>query len=235
MSASRVAILLQARTDSTRLPRKALAPIAGRTVLGWCLDRLCAAAADTVVLATTDRAVDDALVREAEERGVLTFRGPTDDVLRRMRLAADQAGADIVVRATADNPAVDVEAPGRLVHWLTSRGAEYVAERGLPYGAAVEAMTIGALRRADEIATMPSDREHVTPMMRRDAERFESLEVEAPRALRRPDLRLTVDTEEDLLRMRRVLGACVGASGVPSLEAIIEAADRLVGQVRTVA
>ena len=52
--------------------------------------------------------------------------------------------------APADNPAVDVDAPGRLVHWLTTRGAEYVSERGLPYGAAVEAMTADALRRAGD-------------------------------------------------------------------------------------
>jgi spore coat polysaccharide biosynthesis protein SpsF len=230
-----VAILLQARTDSTRLPGKALAPIAGRTLVGWCLDRLSAAGIGCVVLATTDRAIDDPLAREASERGLVTFRGPTDDVLRRMRLAAEDARADIVVRATGDNPAVDVEAPARLVHWLVSRGVEYVAERGLPYGAAVEAMTIEALCRADQLATMASDREHVTPMMRRDAERFESLEVEAPRALRRSDLRLTVDTEEDLGRMRRILGACAGKTGVPSLATIIDVADRLTGQVRTVA
>ena len=71
-----------------------------------------------------------------------------------LQIGVTDARADIVVRATGDNPAVDVEAPARLVHWLVSRGVEYVAERGLPYGAAVEAMTIEALCRADQLATI---------------------------------------------------------------------------------
>ena len=141
----------------------------------------------------------------------------------------------IVVRATADNPGVDIDAPGRVVRTLIERGCDYVVERGLPYGAAVEAMTIEALRRADGLATTPSDREHVTPIMRRDAAHFESLEIEAPRSVRRPDLRVTVDTAEDLYRMRRILEACTRAGVMPTLATIIDAADRLAADVRTVA
>lgn len=231
----RVAIVLQARMDSTRLPGKALASIAGRTIVGWCLERLCASATGTVVLATTERAVDDALLQEALDRGVQAFRGPSDDVLRRMRLAAEQVEADIVVRATADNPAVDIDAPARVVRTLVARGVDYVVEHGLPYGAAVEAMTADALRRVDALATMASDREHVTTLIRRDAAHFESLDIEAPRAVRRPDLRFTVDTAEDLRRMRRVLDACGRSGTLPTLATIIDTADRLTGAVRTVA
>ena len=50
----------------------------------------------------------------------------------------------------------------------------------------------------------------------------------APAALRRPDLRFTVDTAADLAYMRRVLGAArSGPRRVVPLETLIAVADRL--------
>ena len=112
---TRAGIILQSRYASTRLFGKALEPLAGHSVLEHCLRRLIKAGVARVVLATTREIEDDALEAVARRLGVAVFRGETNDVLGRFAEAARTFDLDPVVRATGDNPAVDVQAPGRVL------------------------------------------------------------------------------------------------------------------------
>ena len=222
----RAAIVLQARMGSLRLPGKALAPIAGRTLLARVVERLRTRADLPVVLATTTLLEDDLLCEEAERLEIAVLRGSADDVLGRYAFAASVLGVSAIVRATADNPAVDLDSPYRTLEILQRSGADYVVDYGLPLGGTVEAMAVSALVRAAALATDAYDREHVTPFIRRDA-RSRAVNSLAPTALRRPDLRFTVDTADDLDYMRRVYQeAGVSASPAP-LDVFIAAADRM--------
>ena len=222
----RAAIVLQARMGSLRLPGKSLAPIAGRTLLARVVERLRTRADLPVVLATTTLLEDDLLCEEAERLEIAVLRGSADDVLGRYAFAASVLGVSAIVRATADNPAVDLDSPYRTLEILQRSGADYVVDYGLPLGGTVEAMAVSALVRAAALATDAYDREHVTPFIRRDA-RSRAVNSLAPTALRRPDLRFTVDTADDLDYMRRVYQeAGVSASPAP-LAVFIAAADRL--------
>lgn len=218
-------IILQARLGSTRLPGKVLAPIGGRTILDHCIARLSVSGLP-VIVATTERAEDDAVERAARKRGVEVFRGAEDDVLSRYVAAARAFGIDEVIRATADNPLVDTGAATRTFAFRQRVGADHVVECGLPLGTAVEAVSLEALERAQALITDPYDREHVTSFVRRDS-RFRALRAVAPGHLRRPGLRLTVDTPEDLEFLREVYGSLGELSDLPPLEAVIRAADTL--------
>src|SRR5688572_1998172 len=121
-------IVLQARYASTRLRGKALEPMGGRTILEQCLRRLVRAGVARVVLATTTEPEDDALAAVSMRMGVAVYRGDRDDVLGRFSEAAHQFGLDPVLRATADNPAVDVQSPGRVLAALRATGADYIRE-----------------------------------------------------------------------------------------------------------
>jgi spore coat polysaccharide biosynthesis protein SpsF (cytidylyltransferase family) len=219
-------IVLQARMASRRLPGKALALVGGRPILARCLGRLRAGGVAPVVLATTTHPEDDALAALAHAEGVAVVRGSEADVLHRFVVAAARFGATYIVRATADNPAVDIDAPQRVLETLIRTGVDYVIEAGLPYGTAVEGLAVDALEKADLLATEAADREHVTPLIRRDR-LFRALEMPAPPHLRRPDLRLSVDTLPDLAFMRRVMSGLGDPLVEPPLQAIIEAADTL--------
>jgi len=228
MIAGKVAVLLQARFGSQRLPGKVLEPIAGATLLAHCVRRLQAAVVGPVVVATTTLAVDDAVAAEARRLNVSVFRGSAEDVLGRFVGAMRGARAEFVVRATADNPAVDPGSALRLVEALRAARADHAVEEDLPYGCTVEAMTASALREAAARTMDPFDREHVTPYIRRAGSGFKCLTLSAPPGVRRPDLRFTVDTPADLAYMRRVLrdGGATGGHVVPLAE-LIAAADRL--------
>ena len=228
------AIVLQARMGSSRLPGKSLALIGGRTVLAHCIERLRIESDLPLIVATTTDRQDDAIVCEAQALRALVVRGAATDVLSRYLLAAATFGLSHLVRATADNPAVELGAPVRTLAALRHSSADYAAEEGLPVGAGVEALTVAALRRAGDLTHVPYDREHVTPYLRR-APGFRAVTTSAPRALRRPDLRLTVDTAADLAFVRSI-HAGLGRRSTPApLTEIITMADQLMtrGRPRT--
>lgn len=222
---SQAVIILQARMGSMRLPGKVLASIGARSLLAHCLARLQIGGAAPVLLATTTHAEDDVLAATAARYGVPVFRGPADDVLSRYLLAARSVGARFVIRATGDNPAIDIDGPARVLAMLRSSTADHVIETGLPYGAAVEGVTVDALLRASRHATDPADREHVTPLIRREARYFSALTMPAPEPLLRPDVRLTVDTGDDLRFMQDLAARLDNWSGEPELRAILRVAD----------
>jgi spore coat polysaccharide biosynthesis protein SpsF len=128
MMRTRAGIVLQARLGSRRLPGKALEPIGGCSMLERCLRRLIAGGVAHVVLATTTLFEDDVLAAIAAKLGVPVFRGEVDDVLGRYIGAAEAFDLDPVVRATGDNPAVDIQGPGRVLATLRSSGADFVIE-----------------------------------------------------------------------------------------------------------
>ncbi len=224
----RTGIVLQARMGSRRLPGKVLARVGSRTILEHCVLRLLVSGLP-VVVATTDRTEDDAVERVARRMGVEVFRGAETDVLGRFIEAARAFGFDDVVRATADNPLVDTEATRRMVAFHDRVGADHVVECGLPVGGAVEAVSRAALERADALVTDPYDREHVTSFIRRDS-RFQALRAVAPGDVRRPGLRLTVDTPEDLEFIRAIFDGLGENGELARLDVVIGLADALIVQ-----
>jgi spore coat polysaccharide biosynthesis protein SpsF len=219
------AIVLQARTGSRRLPGKVLARLRGRTLLEHAILRLRTGGLP-VIVATTDRAADDAIVNEARRMGIDVFRGAEDDVLSRFLGAASAFGLTTIVRATADNPLVDPDAPARSLEVWRNVPADHVVERGLPMGAAVEVVRVSALERSATLIHDPYDREHVTSFIRRDV-RFRALRAMAPGDRRRPGLRLTVDTAEDLAFVRAILDSPDLSDELPRLPDVIRVADAL--------
>lgn len=166
----RVVAIVQARLSSVRFPRKVLAPVLGRPVLGHLLERLARAArVDEIVLAIPDSPANDALAEFAAAHGIRHHRGSEDDVLDRYYRAAQGAAAAVVVRITGDCPMVDPAVVDRVVSTLVDGGFDYVRTgRQYPNGFDVEVMKMAALQRASEQASDPYDREHVTPYVQRD-------------------------------------------------------------------
>jgi spore coat polysaccharide biosynthesis protein SpsF len=190
---------LQARMGSTRLPGKVLMRIQGKTILERAIERLRAArSVDSVVVLTTTLDADLAVVREARRAGAAVFRGPDLDVLARFCQAADLFQPDIIVRATADNPLIDIGSVDRIVAALKAGDLDYCMEAWLPVGAATEVMTRAALCRVGQIGLLTHHREHVTIYVKEHPEEFRTAFLEPPGELRLPHLRITVDTPADL-------------------------------------
>lgn len=223
----RVAIIVQARMGSTRLPGKVLAPVLGRPLLGYQLERLGRVRPPVLlIVATSDGPEGDPIVRFCSTVGVETFRGSEEDVLARYAEAAAAAGADIVVPSTADCPLIEPGLVDQVVDLVREGDCDYASntlERTFPRGLGVEALD----RRVPEIAarevTDPAEREHVTAFIYRRPKRFRLCTV-----TQAPDLsseRWTVDTADDLELVRRILEALYPSRPDFGIDAVLELLD----------
>ena len=205
--ANSVMAFLQARMGSTRLPGKVLMLIQGKSILERAISRLRAVpeVAGVAVL-TTQLPQDDCIVEEAQRLGALVYRGAELDVLRRFQEASQTFKPGIIIRATADNPLIDIGSVSRIVQELRMRRLDYCMEVDLPYGAATAACTAEALARTHEMATDPRHREHVTLHIKEHPEEFRISFVQAPESLRYPQVRVTVDTPDDIAFMEGLVG-----------------------------
>ena len=190
------ALILQARLDSSRLSDKALLPLGDRPIVFRVMEALAFLPCEKKILACPEDSVS-AFAPLAEEAGFILVPGPKEDVLARYCLAIRKSGADRVIRATADNPFVFVDAAGAIESEATELGADYAGYSGLPYGAGVESVASEALLRAEREAEVPDEREHVCPYLYRHPELFRLHRPLAPRRWQGPDCRITVDTSED--------------------------------------
>lgn len=195
---TRVGIISQARMTSTRLPGKVLMQAGGKSMLEWHIERL-RSAGYPIILATTTNVTDDPLVELADRLGVEVFRGSEDDVLSRFAGAAEKFELDVVVRVTSDCPLIDgdVVAAGVQRH-IDSGGSTYVSniiDRTYPRGFDFEVFSAEALKSAQESATDASDREHVTPYVRRHTSPDQVLDEK--RDADASSFRVTLDTDDD--------------------------------------
>ncbi len=191
----------QARLGSSRLPAKVLLPIQGEPMLFYHLRRLqLSAEVDTVAIATTHLMEDDAIELFTASLGVPCHRGPVEDVLTRFFECAVKHDPDIVVRVTADCPLIDPGLVDYAVRSLKDAPADIqymnLSLAHFPRGLDVEVMRFAALAQAFDEAKDPYEREHVTPYLYRNPDRFgwQQLETETPAA----QYRWCVDEQSDL-------------------------------------
>ena len=198
-------VFLQARLGSTRLPRKALLPLAGTTVLQLTMRALARVEADVHAL-LTEPASRSAFAGLAREEGFQLFVGSEQDVLDRFCRAAARFGVRRVVRATGDNPLVSPAQVRSLLELHEARGWQLSHYLGPPLGTGVEVVEAQALAEAGEEARDPYEREHVTPYLYRHPERFRVGEPPCPARWHLPEARVTLDTAEDYERLRALFG-----------------------------
>ena len=104
----KVGYLVTGRLKSTRLPKKLLLEIKGKTVISHMIDRLkLAKNVDEIIICTSTNDQDKSLGELAKENNVKCFFGNPDDVLARLLGAADEFELDYILNITADCPFVD--------------------------------------------------------------------------------------------------------------------------------
>jgi len=191
-----LAIVLQARIDSSRLPGKALLPLGGRPVILRVMEALNRIPAELRVLACPEDS-KSAFAELAQEAGFTLFAGPKEDVLERFCLCLRNFGIRHMIRATGDNPFVFADAAYTIITEGLALGADYAGYGGLPHGAGVESVNAKALLLAGTEASSQYDREHVCPYLYTHPEKFFLHRPLAPQSWQGPELRLTIDTQED--------------------------------------
>ena len=196
---------------STRLPGKVLLPVLGKTLLECQIERMQRIKiADEQVIATTVNDTDQPIVDLCNHLGVAVYRGDEEDVLSRYYEAAQAYDAGVIVRVTSDCPLIDPQIIDTVIqHYLNHQPkiayTANILKRTLPRGMDTEVFSMQALTEAHREATEAPEREHVTPFIQNQAERYPagSVEYEGDQSHHR----WTVDTREDFELIRRMLEA----------------------------
>jgi len=226
----RIVIISQARMTSTRLPGKVLKEVLGKPLLEYHIERLQRVRlADELVIATTVNDTDQPIVDLCERLGVKFFRGSEEDVLSRYYYTAIEHKADAVVRVTSDCPLIDPKEIDKVIKAYKDNHPrfDYVANtltRTYPRGMDTEVFSMKALKEAFEKATEVPQREHVTPFIHRQPDRYKLLNVEY-----KDDFsfhRWTVDTIEDFALIKILIEELYPKKSHFSLEDCLEFLER---------
>lgn len=198
--------VLQARMSSSRLPGKVLLPLLGVPMILRQVERIRRSRMiGRLVLATSVDGADAPLAAACQEAGVAVYRGSLEDVLDRFHAAAAGRGADQIVRLTGDCPLCDPGVIDDVIRFHLEGGFDYssnTAPPTFPDGLDVEVFRIACLDHAWREASLPSEREHVTPYIRKHKELFSSGSLRNSEDLSAH--RWTVDEAEDYAFVVRV-------------------------------
>ncbi|MCD6238898.1 MAG: glycosyltransferase family protein [Thermotogae bacterium] len=199
-----IAAIIQARTSSTRLPQKVLKELSynsGITCLEQVIRRVKKSKKlNEIIIATTEGKEDDDIVKIAQKESVKYFRGSKENVLSRYYFAAKENNIDVIVRITSDCPCIDPDIIDLVIDTHINKMADYTSNtltRTYPHGLDVEVFNFNALEEAYKKATKDFEKEHVTPYIYKNPQRFKINILKAPKELYAPDIRITLDTEED--------------------------------------
>ncbi len=212
MELEQTILVSQARSGSTRLPQKVLLKIQGQELLNIHLTRLrkCKEI-NKIIIATTIDPADDVIANLCERWDVSVSRGQMNDVLDRYYHAVLPYKPKWVVRVTSDCPLIDPELVDAVVKFAKVNEADYAANillERFPDGQDVEVFKFDALEKAWNEAKLSSEREHVTPYLRKNCtfnggKIFSSANFACIDDF--SDIRMTVDEQRDFDLITKVI------------------------------
>ena len=208
-----VGCIIQARMGSTRLPGKVLMLLDKKhTTLDYIINQLKhSKLLGKIIIATTNLEEDNVIVHFAKKNKIECFRGETDDVLDRYYNCAEKFSLDTIVRITSDEPFIDPTIVDQIINNFQKIGCDYASNniiRTFPAGFDVEVFSKQVLERTWREAKLSSEREHVTPFMKKNKDVFKQFNLKSSQHI--PISRLTLDRKEDLKILKAVASKILG-------------------------
>jgi spore coat polysaccharide biosynthesis protein SpsF len=190
---------------SSRLPGKVLKELtAGRTVLGYLLERLSnCRQADKILVATTTNPGDDILVEWLEERKYPYYRGSENDCLDRFYRAGKQFDIDATVRITSDCPLVIPAVVDEMITYYVNNRTQidYLSNRqytNFPEGLDVEIFSQELVKEAADNAFLQEEREHINYYFLKRDSRYRIRYYNHNLGYDYSCFKLSIDTQSDL-------------------------------------
>ena len=203
----KIAAVIQTRMGSTRYPGKVLEKLNGeKKVLDYVINQLkFSKSIENVIIATTTLKQDDVIVEYAKDNNLKYFRGESLDVLDRYYQCAKEFSLETIVRMTSDCPFLDPTVVDKTVNEFYQSDYDFISNnliRTYPIGVDTEIFSFETLEKAWKEAKLPSEREHVTPFIKKNDTIFKIHNLENEQQL--PIYRITIDRREDLNFLKEI-------------------------------
>jgi len=211
-----LAIVIQARMSSQRLPGKVLMRVSNKPMLQYLIERLMLSNhfKDIPIVVATSTSTDDLAIEQFCERySVACERGSLEDVVGRFLDVSKKRDLSAIVRISGDSPLIDPALILRGIQMYRENPCDLVTNvfpRSFPKGQSVEVISVPALETAyDDMDEQ--DREHVTPYFYRHSDKFKIHNFSNDTDL--SSIQLSVDTEDDMKCFANIINS--SDQGVP--------------------
>ena len=201
-----VIVIIQARIDSKRLPKKVLLPISnGLSSIEIIKKRLLKSKIlKNIIVAIPSNQKNLELENFLYKKKISYFKGANSNVLKRFYECAKKNKSKIIVRITADCPCIDFRIIEKGLIMLKKNKLDYVSNTLVPTypdGLDIEIFTFDALKKSFQKANNQYDLEHVTPYIKKN-NNFVKKNITNYKDYSK--FRVTLDYYEDLIKIKKI-------------------------------
>lgn len=208
----KVSAIIEARSNSTRLPNKVLLKINKKTVLEHLVNKIKKSKnLNEIIIATTTNKIDDAIVKIAKKLKVKFFRGEENNVLKRVIDTSNFFKVDTIVRITSDCPLVDINLVDQFINIFNNNNVDLVGNvkvRSYPDGMDIEIINSKSLKKSYKFAQSSYLREHTCLTIYKKKNLFKVINIIALPNEFLPDLSLTLDVYKDFVLIKKIIKHC---------------------------
>jgi len=204
-SEKRAAAVIACRVGSDRLFGKPLQLVGNFTILELLINQIKKSKIITdIVLAISEKPGNEVFVEFAKQHKLKFVRGDDKDVLKRLIDGAKYVNAEIVFRVTPENPYMYWEKIDPVIQQHIKSGYDYTTILPIPLGAGFEVIDRKALEISHRFGSSIHRSEHCDLYIAENQDKFKINVYKPEKNVQRPDLRLTVDTPQDLILVRKI-------------------------------
>ena len=200
-------IIIQARTNSQRFPKKVLYKLENKPIIFHVLDRLKKSKfKNNLIVATSDKSSDDRLVQLLKKKKIKIYRGNLKNVSERLYETALKLKEKYFVRVSGDSPVIDVKILDKLIEiFKKKKYSNYdiitnVFPKTFPKGMSFEIIKREIISKNMKFMT-ENEKEHVTKYFYKNSAKFKIKNLENYNK-KKYNLDLTLDKKIDLKRIK---------------------------------
>lgn len=223
---NKVVSVIACRVGSDRLFAKPLQQIFSDNILQLQLKQIKKSKLiDDIVLAISNQPGNEIFIEFAKENNIKFVQGDDKDVLSRLILGANFVDGDIIVRTTSENPFIYWEGIDMLIKNHLANKNDLTTFSGLPLGTSLEVINKKALEISHKQGKSKHRSELCTLYINENPKKFKISRLKVVKSLHRPELRLTVDTPQDLMVARLIFKNLAKNNQMVKIETIIKYLD----------
>lgn len=226
LSSHKIAATIACRVNSSRLYAKQMQLIENRPIIEHVINQLKnSKLIDEIVLAISEDPGNEIFVDFAKKHKIKYVIGDDTDVLQRLIDAAKYVNADIIFRITPENPYIYWEGIDHLIEKHINGKYDFSDCYSVPLGSGFEIVNTKAFERSHQQGKAKHRSELCSLFILENQKKFKIFHATPPKQLQRPEIRVTVDTPEDLVVARKIYEK-LGKRQTPiSLKNVIEFLD----------
>lgn len=168
-------VVIQVRTSSRRFKNKALFSFYGKTLVQHVYDKIKKSKKVKIIVSTSTNKSDDKLIKILSKENIKYFRGPLNNVAKRLYDTAISEKQNFFLRISGDSPLIDYRIINKIIN-IYQRNKNYdlitnIFPRTFPSGQSVEIIKTNILGKNIKLFSK-LDKEHVTRYFYKNSSKF---------------------------------------------------------------